>query len=59
MTNKRDLELEKEINNFEIQDNFEDTSILLHDKKLELITIRENKVRGTILRSKVKWNEER
>ena len=59
MTNKRDLELEKEINNFEIQDNFEDTSILLLDKKLELITIRENKVRGTILRSKVKWNEER
>ena len=52
------IELEKEINDLEIQDNFDETSTLLHDKKLELMTIRENKVRGTILRSKVKWIEE-
>ena len=57
MTNKRELELEKEINDLEIQGNFEETSTLLHDKKLELMTIRENKVRGTILHSKVKWIE--
>ena len=50
--------LEKEINDLEIQDNFDETSTLVHDKKLELMTIRENKVRGTILRSKVKWIEE-
>ena len=58
MTNKRELELENEINDLEIQDNFEETSTLLYDKKLELMSIRENKVRGTILRSKVKWIEE-